>query len=339
MNTKRVLFKDLTSFHIGGEADIAIISNEQDVQEVYEYATSNNLRVHILGGGTNTVFREDLSNVLIAKMEIKGQIADNRQQTTENGNDVFLTVMAGEDWDGVVKYAVENNWWGLENLSYIPGTVGGAPIQNIGAYGVELKDTLVSVRAFDSIQNEFVDITSVGCQFEYRNSLFKKEKNRYCIVSITLRLSKNKNPTLTYKPLDILKDKKDISIHDIRNEVIRIRKEKIPNYKNYPNAGSFFKNPILSQEEGEIFCKQHPDFPVRKSESGYKLSAAWLIEHVANMKGARKGDVGTWPAQPLVVVNYGEATCKELDDFTNQIIHIVQNNTGVILEREVNFVE
>ena len=331
------------SFCIGGEADVVILSSEDDVREVYEYAKSNNLQVHILGGGTNTVFKDGHSNTLIAKMEMKGKKLEvGSQKLEENTNTdeyVFLNINAGEDWDDVVKYTVDNNWWGLENLSYIPGMVGATPVQNIGAYGVELSDTLISLRAYDSTIGEFVDMKNEECELGYRDSIFKRNPNRYCITSITLKLSKIGNPVLLYKPLDMLKEKKDLNILDIRNEVIRVRTEKLPDHKKYPNAGSFFKNPVISRLESEELCKRYLTAPIYKVENGYKIAAAWLIEHVANMKGIRKGNVGTWPTQPLVIVNYGGATCQELEDFSMEIVKTIENNAGIHLEREVNIIK
>ncbi len=335
MNCKQVLLKDVTSFHIGGEADIVILTNEDDIREVYEYARTHTLQVHILGGGTNTVFKDGHSNTLIAKMEMKGQTIEN----TETENDVFVTVMAGENWDDIVQYAVENNLWGIENLSYIPGTVGAAPVQNIGAYGMELDDSIVSVRVFDSVKNDFVELNKHDCQFGYRDSILKREKNRYCIVSVTLQLSKTKKPVLTYKPLDRLKEKESVTLQEIRDTVVGIRKQKLPDYTLYGNAGSFFKNPILSRSESEELCKRYLTAPIYKVENGYKIAAAWLIEHVASMKGVRKGNVGTWPTQPLVIVNYGGATLEELNDFASSIVQTIENNAGIRLEREVQIVE
>ncbi len=339
MNIRHILLKDVVSFGIGGEADIVILSKEEDIVEAYEYAKTNNLKLHILGGGTNTVFKDGHSNTLVAKMEMNGQTIDDSLQKTENTEDVFITAMAGEDWDGLVKYAVENNLWGIENLSYIPGTVGASPIQNIGAYGAELSNVVFSVRAYDSVRNEFVNMKKEECDFGYRDSIFKKNPNRYCIVSVTFRLLKNGKPVLFYKPLDKLKDKKDLTLKDIREEIIKIRSSKLPDHKEYPNAGSFFKNPILSRVESEELCKRYLTAPIFKVSNGYKIAAAWLIEHVASMKGVRSGNVGTWPAQPLVIVNYGNATFKELEDFSNTIMKTIENNAGIRLEREVNFVE
>lgn len=333
MNIRHVSLKDLVSFRIGGEADIVILSNEEDVVEAYEYAKSNNLRLHILGSGTNTVFKDGHSSTLIAKMEMKGS------SIKDEGDSVLITYYAGEDWDDVVKYAVSNNLWGIENLSYIPGTVGASPVQNIGAYGSELSDVLFSVRAYDSVQNEILDMKNEDCNFSYRDSIFKKNPNRYCITSVTLRLLKSGDPILTYKPLDRLKEKKDLSLKDIREEVIRIRTSKLPDYNQYGNAGSFFKNPILSRAESEDLCKRYLTAPVFKVDNGYKIAAAWLIEHVAVMKGVRNGNVGTWPTQPLVIVNYGGATFQELEDFSSNIVKTIENNAGIRLEREVNFVE
>jgi UDP-N-acetylmuramate dehydrogenase len=324
--------KDLSSIRIGGQGDVVVIAQEGDLKEVCTHAKDNNLKLHILGEGTNTVFKDDISNLLIVKIEIKGL------NQKEFDTHVELTVGAGENWDATVLYAVNKNWWGIENLSNIPGTVGAGPVQNIGAYGMELKDSFISLRAFDTKLDEFVTLKHEDCKFKYRDSIFKHEVGRYIITSITIKLSKVPRPVLTYKPLDTLVSKKDLTIQNVRDVVIQTRAQKLPDYRIYPNVGSFFKNPIVNRTLSEDLCKRYLNIPLHKTELGYKISCAWLIEHIAEMKGLRTGDIGTWPAQPLVIVNYGNATFKEVEEFSSIIIQKIKDDTGITLEREVNFV-
>lgn len=329
MRLSKISLKDYTSLAIGGEADMVVVTTEDELLEVIDYAHKHTLWLHILGQGTNTFFNEHLKNLLIIKMEMKGI-----EFTSSTSSDQLVTSYAGETWDDLVKYAIDKGLWGIENLSYIPGTVGAAPVQNIGAYGVELSDTLVSLRVFDIQKQTVVTFQASECMFSYRDSLFKKNPACYVIISITLSLSTVPSPVLTYKPLDTLPP--DASLQTIRDLVIKTRTYKLPDYHHYPNAGSFFKNPVITLQEGEVLQTQYPDLPLHKVGDSYKVPTAWLIEHVIFMKGIRKGNVGTWPQQPLVIVNYGNATYKELVDFSEEIISHIQEKTGILLEREVN---
>lgn len=341
MEIKKVLLKNYSSLRIGGEADMVVVKNEEELVEAVMHAASKGRRVHILGEGTNTYFGEKLENLLVIKNEIKGIFLKILDDQTIRQSDVSfeLTAGAGENWDDVVKYTVENNLWGIENLSYIPGTVGASPVQNIGAYGMELQDALVSVRAYDIEKKEFIELRNEECQFGYRDSIFKNNVGRYCVISVTLKLSKEPRPVLIYKPLDTLSGNSNITLQEIRDIVIKTRKEKLPDYTLYPNTGSFFKNAFITKEKGDELIKNYTTVPLHDVVGGYKVSTAWLIEHVAQMKGVRVGDVGTWPIQPLVLVNYGDVTTKELHIFAATIIKKIEEKTGITIEREVNCIE
>lgn len=336
MYIQKISLKDYSSLRIGGEADMITITTEDELKEAMVYAEQQKIRVHILGGGTNTFFAEHIESILFVKIEIQGK---EEIANPDNNEEVLLTVGAGEVWDDTVLYCVERGLWGIENLSYIPGTVGAAPVQNIGAYGVELKDVVYEVRVYDRLKDLFFVLPVDECEFGYRDSLFKKEKGRYCISSVTLRLSKLAKPVLTYKPLDILLQKEEISIQEIRNTVVATRQAKLPDWHIYPNAGSFFKNPIITEDIFHQLVEMYPAVPFYTEESRYKIPAAWLIEHVAEMKGVRIGDVGTWPNQPLVIVNYGDATVDELLAFSDRIIAQVKDKTSIMLEKEVQYVK
>lgn len=330
---QKVSMKECSSLRIGGEGEMIIADTEEKVKEVYKYAELHNLRVVVLGEGTNSFFKDVLGGILFLKMGIKGV------DVKEYDDHVILQIGGGETFDTVIDFAVTQGWWGVENLSYIPGTAGAAPVQNIGAYGAELKNTLVTVRAYDTHTHDYVTLSNDECKFGYRSSLFKEEKGRYCITAITLRLSRIPQPILNYKPLDSIDGKENVSLQDIRDLVIRTRQEKLPDYHTHPNTGSFFKNPIVTKEKGDELREKYANIPLHESDGGYKISAAWLIEHIAEMKGVRVGDVGTWPKQPLVIVNYGKATYEDLMLFTGMITQKIQEKVGIYLEREVNYVE
>ncbi len=332
MNIKKVFLKDYSSFKIGGEGDMVTVSSRDELLLAINFARDSNRRFHILGEGTNTIFSDNLADILFIKMEILGIEAG------QDADNILLTTNAGESWDDVVRYAVDREWWGIENLSLIPGTVGAAPVQNIGAYGTELDDVLVSVTVLDTSKNVFIDLQNSECHFGYRDSIFKQQPNRYIIVSVCLRLSQKPKPVLVYKPLDTLINRENLKAADVRELVIVTRQAKLPDYHLYPNTGSFFKNAVISSEIYSKLKERYTDMPGHEQDGGYKVPTAWLIENVADMKGAREGDVGTWPTQPLVLVNYGRATYFDLHNFSEKIIQKIYDETGVKIEREVNVI-
>jgi UDP-N-acetylmuramate dehydrogenase len=267
-------------------------------------------------------------------MEIKGI-----QKTNETPSSVYLSVGAGENWHHFVSYCVQKSWGGIENLSLIPGTVGAAPIQNIGAYGVEAKETIENISAFDTQTGEWVNLNKLDCDFGYRNSIFKKEKNRYIISKVDFCLQKQPKLRTDYGAIREVLHQKEIqnpSLEDVSNAVVLIRTQKLPDPKKLGNAGSFFKNPTISKEQFEALKIKQEDvmaFPI--SDTEYKLAAGWLIEH-SGWKGLKKGNIGCYEKQALVIVNYGNGTGQEILDFSEEIIQSVFQKFGVVLEREVN---
>lgn len=340
MQITKILLREYTSLCVGGFVDSVVVADEGGLSSVVSHAKVYKKKLHILGGGTNTFFGEHLENLLVVKMEILGiqKKQEVRSKEQEAANTILITANAGEVWDDVVKFAVSAGLWGIENLSHIPGTMGAAPVQNIGAYGVELADSFCSLRAYDISAGVFVEFAKEECNFGYRNSVFKQQGGRYIIVSVTLALSKTPKPILSYKPLDTLKDAPELSLSDVRDLVIQTRVAKLPDYHAHPNAGSFFKNPVVTAAVAEGLRALYPEVPLIPQGGMAKIPAAWLIEHVARMKGVRVGGVGTWPAQPLVIVNYGSASADEILGFSESIIQKVFSETGVLLEREVQSV-
>ena len=330
MTPKTVFLKDYSSLRVGGEGKLVEVSTLEELKEAVMYAGTRGLRVHVVGGGTNTYFGEDLSQFLFIRPNLKGVSWEER------GDEVLVTACAGEAWDDLVRACAEKGLWGIENLSYIPGTVGGAPVQNIGAYGTELAETFVSLSALAVGTGEVTVFDRESCRFGYRDSVFKYEKGKYVILDITLKLSKAPLPVLHYKPLDSLKGKKDLASADVRECVIATRKSKLPDWREHPNAGSFFKNPVVDLEATQFLKGINPDIPIIQVLEGYKVPAGWLVEHIAEMKGIRKRDLGTWPNQALVIVNHGEATADEVDALALEIREKINAKTGIVLEQEVN---
>lgn len=330
MEYNLVSLADYSSLHVGGDGLLCTVTSVSQLQEAFSYARKEGKVVHILGGGTNTYFGQDLSKYLFVKLCLSGI----EFRLTSSGCEV--KAFAGEVWDDLVSQAVSHGFWGIENLSLIPGTVGAAPVQNIGAYGVEFADSFVSLEAYDTHSDIFVVLDKEACQFGYRMSLFKHDTERYVITAVTLALSSVAHPKLTYKPLDALLAREVLTPLDVRQAVIDVRRAKLPDWKEYANAGSFFKNPTVSREEGESLRVQHTNIALHEVEGGYKISAAWLIEHVAHMKGVKVGDLRTWDKQPLVIVNEGAASADDVDAFAGSIRGAIFEATGITLEQEVN---
>jgi UDP-N-acetylmuramate dehydrogenase len=329
---KNKILAPYTTFRIGGPAQFfCSVKNENELVEAVAFAKDNNLEIFVLGGGSNILMSDEGFEGLVIKMEMMGV------EFSPMGE---VVVQAGENWDEFVKQCVERDLYGLETLSYIPGTCGAAPVQNIGAYGSEVKDTVELVRAYDVEENIFKNFTNKGCQFEYRNSLFKREVGRYIIVSTTFILKKEGKPNISYRDLaEYFKDKKEPTLSEVREAVIEIRTRKLPDVKLVGTAGSFFKNPILAVGQAAELKKQHPDLPVYPVDDEYaKVSLGWIIDHVCNFKGVAKGDVGTYKNQALVLVNNGKATAEEVKAFAKEIENEVHKKTGILIEPEVQYV-
>jgi len=247
-----------------------------------------------------------------------------------------VTIGAGENWDSLVEESVEKKLYGLENLSLIPGTVGAAPIQNIGAYGSEAKDTIESVYVLDIKKDEYKTIKNIDCDFSYRDSMFKKEKNRYVIISVTFILNKNGKLNLEYGDL---KNIKNPSLKKVREAVIDIRKRKLPDVKEYGTAGSFFKNLIVSCPKAKELLAKYPDMILHEvNDKKVKIPLAWILDHVCGFRGVRIGDVGIYKNQALVIVNYGNASAQDINSLAQKMAKAVYGKTGINIEPEVQFV-
>ena len=285
----------------------------------------------ILGSGSNLLFTRDYEGLVLLNC-LKGiEILE------EDDNQVMVRAASGEVWDDLVRYAVDHGWHGAENLSLIPGTVGAAAVQNIGAYGAEAASLIQEVQGISLQDGREKIFSNRQCLFGYRDSIFKSfDPGTFFITSVTFRFTKAGSPNLTYPALaEELQKEHHPSPAMVRETVIRIRGSKLPDPTETGNAGSFFKNPVLTEEELETIRKKYPDIPFHKTEAGYfKIPAAWLIEQ-CGWKGVREGHCGTWPRQPLVIVNYGNATGREIDTFAERIAASVRKKFGMELEREV----
>ncbi len=312
------------------------IFSVDDLLQIINNETLQHLPKLILGGGSNLLFTQDF-NGLIIKNSIKGI-----EKIKEDEQHVFIKAFAGEVWHDLVQYAIAHNYGGMENLSLIPGQVGAAPMQNIGAYGVEIESIFDSLEAID-LQNGTTKIfTKEACGFGYRESIFKKvAKGKYCIVSVTFRLNKQPVFNTSYGAIqDTLQQMgvAELNVKAISDAVIHIRTSKLPDPKVLGNAGSFFKNPEIAKEHFLQLQQQYPAMPhYPAADDKIKVPAGWLIEQ-CGWKGKRIGNTGSHAQQALVLVNYGNATGEEIKNLSQQIQQSVKEKFGIDLTPEVNFV-
>jgi UDP-N-acetylmuramate dehydrogenase len=323
----------LTTFRLGGPASLlARVRNVAELEEAFELGRQESLATFVLGGGSNVLFADAGFDGLVIKVDLRGM------EFVDSGDGVALRAGAGETWDNLVRDAVKRNLGGLENLSLIPGSVGGALYQNIGAYGAELKDVLERAQAFDVRTGRARTMSNAECWFGYRNSVFQHQPE-LVVVSATLRLSRVARPQLVYPDLERrFRGKPEPSLRQVRRAVIHIRKGKFPYAERLGNAGSFFKNPVLQAKEFEGLLERCPDLRSFPWGPGYvKVSAAQLIEK-AGWKGKRFGNVGVSEKHSLVLVHYGHGTSDELLDLARRIVEDVEKNFGITLEPEVRIV-
>lgn len=324
--------KNLNTFQIGGRTRyFAVIKNEEDLREGLTFAKSRKLPIFIFGGGSNLLLSDHGFDGLVLKNEIKGiKFIDT------DADWVMAEIGAGEIWDEVVALSVIRNLSGLENLAGIPGTVGGATVQNAGAYGIEIKDCLFSVSGLNLVNGKKFTFSKVECQYGYRDSLFKHNK-KYFITSVVLSLRKKPVFNLEYDGLkQKLVDESHLTSAKIREAVLQIRAEKLPDWHKMGTAGSFFKNPIITEDKYIELKKIYPDLPNFLEKKGYvKVPLAWILDKICNLKNFKEGAVGLYEKQPLVLVNFGEATAKDIKNFSEKIKNIVREKTGIEIETEV----
>jgi len=328
--------KNHNTFGIEAKAkQFVAVHNTTELRSILEQNKSE--KKFILGGGSNMLLTQDI-NALVIHVDLKG-----KKIIKENDDFVWVESQAGENWHEFVLWTINQNLGGLENMSLIPGNVGTTPVQNIGAYGTEIKDTFYSCEAMTIENQEMKTFTKEECHFGYRESVFKNEvKDKYIITSVIFKLTKrNHKINTSYGDITAELAKNNItnpSLKDVSNAVIAIRQSKLPDPKELGNSGSFFKNPILLKSD---FEKIHQQFPEMKyyevSETEVKVPAGWLIEQ-AGFKGKRFGDAGIHKNQALVLVNYGNATGKEILNVSKNIQETIFRNFGIRIEAEVNVI-
>ena len=319
----------------GVSATASVFVESDNVAEIAEFIRSvpDSSAILLLGSGSNVLFASERCDIVVRFVKRGIEVID------ENEDDVLVCAYAGEVWDDFVSWCVERRYAGVENLSHIPGTVGACPIQNIGAYGVEAKETIETVETLEMASGKTVIFNKEQCQFDYRDSFFKRNKGKYLITSVQFRLSKKFEPIVKYGDLQLeLVSNAHTTIEGVRWAIINIRNKKLPNPTELGNAGSFFKNPTISNEKADEFKQIDSHVHMYPVSSEYnKISAAWLINNAVE-RGLREGNVGIHKNQSLVIVNYGGATGKEILDFASKISKIVRDTLGVELEMEVNVI-
>lgn len=326
--------KEYNTFGISASAkEFVAVTNTTELAAVLQ----KNQDVFILGGGSNMLLTQDIEKLVI-HINFKGI-----EIVKENDNFVWVKSQAGENWHEFVLWCIAHDFGGIENLSLIPGNVGTTPIQNIGAYGVEIKDTFDNCTAMEIATQKLKTFNKSTCNFGYRESIFKNElKNQYIITDVTFKLTKKKHHLNTsYGAIDTELEKENISnptLKQISNAVIAIRQSKLPNPKELGNSGSFFKNPIILKSDYDKIKKKYPEMPhYVVSETEVKVPAGWLIEQ-AGFKGKRFGDAGIHKNQALVLVNYGNATGQEILAVSKGIQQTVLDKFGIPIEAEVNII-
>ncbi|MCB9810002.1 UDP-N-acetylmuramate dehydrogenase [Candidatus Nomurabacteria bacterium] len=329
---KNVLLSEHTTLKVGGVADYMVeVKDESELMEALRFAKQTAMPPLVLGGGSNILASDEGCRGLVIKNRIKGV------EYNVHGDNVYVSCGAGEMLDKVIEETVNKNYWGLENLSHIPGTVGATPVQNVGAYGVEVCSLITEVSAIN-IETEQKNIFSnEECKFSYRDSYFKtNEGKKWIVTKVVFKLSLLKSPKLSYGALQDLEKNKSLTIQDIRNEVIRIRSTKFPDWNNIGTAGSFFKNPIIPNKQFADLLIKYPDLPGYSVDSeNTKIALGWVLDNVCSLKGYCENGVCLFKQQALVLINESAKDSATIDDFANFVTEKVKEKIGVDIEREV----
>ncbi len=376
---EHVPLASLTTFGIGGEARYFVrVRTVEGLRESLDFlrpgsgqgAQNKNAPVYILGGGSNTLVPDSGFEGLVIKIEIagieiqeerykKGEDSVSNAKTETEENKTLVVVGAGESWDGLVQYAVEHGLWGLENLSGIPGTVGGAAWGNIGAYGASASQSVAWVEAYDRVQRELVRLDASLCAFGYRDSFFKQRASRYIITRVAFALSRVAQPNLVYKDLALrfataqqskiteqkttsevevtIEQETEPTLANIRDAVLAIRREKFPDLAIEGTAGSFFKNPIVSKEVAAALVAKYPHMPTfaLPEAAGVKIPLAWLLDQVLQLRGFSVGGARLFEHQPLVLVASRGASSADVRTLASEVQQKVSDAFGIRLEKEV----
>lgn len=334
---ENVSLTSYSTMRLGGKARfLCSVSSEKEIEGAIEFARKRNLKIHVVGGGSNTIFSDGGFDGLVLANQVRGVDID------QDDDSAVLTVGAGEEWDGIVKQSVELGYCDIAALSLIPGSTGAAPVQNIGAYGQQLSDCVISVRAFDLEENTWVEILQQDCNFSYRTSRFNSsDKGRFIIASVKLRLDRKAVGRDFYSDIERYLNSQNIALNDVspvqlREAVIAVRQAKLPDPNKIANTGSFFKNPIVSPETLKELQKHYPALKAHKTDDGnLKLYAGQLIE-LAGMKNVHDEETGmaTWKTQALVLINEHATSTKDLLAFKRKIVTSVHAAFGITLKQE-----
>lgn len=328
--------RNYSTFNIGGIAHkVFEINTIEDIEKINSYCEYIKKPLIVIGEGSNSIFADTTDKYVIGLMQIKGI-----EILSQDNTNVYIKSFAGEKWDTVVDWSIEHGLSGIESLSGIPGTAGAAPIQNIGAYGSDVSKTLVEVEVFDRKDSKIKTLSHTECEFEYRDSIFKKDREKYIIISITLKLSTIPAKIPEYKDVqEYFEQNINPTTKQIRNAILEIRSSKIPDYKKIPNCGSFFENPILSKEHFEEIQKNFPNIPSFELSNGtHKVFAGWLIEHVDYIDAQTEKIIFN-PTNKLVLLNINNGDFDELQKVLTSIKEKIKRTFNINLESEPNIFE
>lgn len=340
---ENVSLRGFNTFKIGGNAKyFCVVKNTEELKEAIYFTKENKITFFVLGGGSNTLFNDEGFEGLVIKMEMTGR---NLVEGDSKG-EIWFSVEAGENWDESVKFAVENNFYGIENLSGIPGTVGGAAVQNIGAYGAEVGDSILEVEVFDISDMKTKTLSAKKCLFSYRDSIFKKSEGKnYIVTRVIFSLKKDGKLNTDYKDVALICHSRgggnldSINLKNLRSVILEIRAKKFPDLNKFGTAGSFFKNPTVAKNFYEQLREKYPNIIAYSvDDESFRIPLAWILDNVCGLKGFRKGAVGLYENQPLVLTNFGGASANDVKNLSNEIKQKVKEKTGIEIEPEVVFV-
>ena len=323
-----------TTLQVGGPAQYWWeVRSVAELHDACVFARKEGFPITVLGGGSNVLVSDAGVSGLVIKIAIPGRTYEN-----QSDGSILATIGAGENWDSLVADTVARGWWGLENLSSIPGLVGAVPVQNVGAYGVEVSDLIESVTVYDISRGVCRELTAEECQFGYRHSYFKTASGSgLVVVAVRFRLSGQPTPILSYADMSNRFSAGSVpSVGEVRAAIVEIRAGKFPDWSAVGTAGSFFKNPIITQEEVDRLKVAYPGLPAYPLPDGrVKVSLGWILDKICNLRGSQAGSVGLYQQQALVLVHYGGGTAAEIDAFAADVARQVREKTGIEIEREV----